>query len=302
MFFVGGMSLPTMVGGKLELHAWNHVAATYDGAKLRIYINGAAPVESESSEPLACIPTVDFPADAPMTDEMAETFHTKGDVCIGGIKDKLAFDGKIDLCRLWDVVRTEDEIKANMNTTYSHPITQHLLGQWTFNEGSGETVVDSGGARNHGSFERYAGGVELRRGVGEGERGVALRGLADAGRRGDAHPGLNQAGVAAVRPGVPDEVRRGAAEQRDDPEAAHEDPRGEVPALHARGLPARCLCPRGGWSCGWFRWSAGESWPPRPPTAPRARRCCAGASARRWWACAMAAGRGRRRRAWRRVR
>lgn len=163
MFFVGGMSLPTMVGGKLELNAWNHVAATYDGAKLRIYINGAAPVESESSEPLACIPTVDFPADAPMTDEIAETFHTKGDVCIGGIKDKLAFDGKIDMCRLWDVVRTEDEIKANMNTTYSHPITQHLLGQWTFNEGSGETVIDSGGARNHGSFERYAGGVELRR-------------------------------------------------------------------------------------------------------------------------------------------
>jgi hypothetical protein len=42
-------------------------------------------------------------------------------------------------------------------------LRRDLLGQWTFNEGSGETVVDSGGARNHGSFERYAGGVELRR-------------------------------------------------------------------------------------------------------------------------------------------
>jgi hypothetical protein len=186
-----------------------------------IYINGAAPVESESSEPLACIPTVDFPADAPMTDEMAETFHTKGDVCIGGIKDKLAFDGKIDLCRLWDVVRTEDEIKANMNTTYSHPITQHLLGQWTFNEGSGETVVDSGGARNHGSFERYAGGVELRRVM--SDRGTIAPYKSAAERYIEEQydkllrdrEQLRLRGQVVVK--LPDHHRRGLADQRGEP-------------------------------------------------------------------------------------
>ena len=39
----------------------------------------------------------------------------------------------------------------------------HLVGQWTFNEGAGEGVIDSSGNRNHGSYEKYAGGVELRR-------------------------------------------------------------------------------------------------------------------------------------------
>merc|ERR1711998_649983 len=93
----------------------------------------------------------------------AEAMHAKGDVNIGGIPGKLAFDGKIDMCRLWDVVRSEDDLKANMNSLFTNSVTQHLLGQWTFNEGSSEPVIDSSGARNHGAFDRYAGGVELRR-------------------------------------------------------------------------------------------------------------------------------------------
>jgi len=50
-----------------------------------------------------------------------------------------------------------------MNKPISDPTTPHLLGQWTFNEGAGDDVVDSSGSRNHATFERYAGGVELRR-------------------------------------------------------------------------------------------------------------------------------------------
>ena len=50
-----------------------------------------------------------------------------------------------------------------MNTPACDPVTPHHIGQWTFNEGSGEKVIDSSGARNDGFFDRYAGGVELRR-------------------------------------------------------------------------------------------------------------------------------------------
>ena len=60
-------------------------------------------------------------------------------------------------------MRTEEELKANMNKPFSNPITQNLLGQWTFNEGAGDMVIDSSGNRNHASYDKYAGGVELRR-------------------------------------------------------------------------------------------------------------------------------------------
>jgi len=158
-FFVGGVSLPTMVGCEIKLGEWMHVAGTYDGTNLKIYVNGANPSEGPATEALRATPTVEYP----LTEEEGETLHTKGDVLVGGVPGKFAFDGQIDECRLWDMVRTEDDLKAHMNTPFSNPVTQHLLGQWTFNEGSGETCIDSGGQKNHGTFDRYAGGVELRR-------------------------------------------------------------------------------------------------------------------------------------------
>ena len=65
---------------------------------------------------------------------------SKGEVAIGGILGKYAFDGYIDECRLWDVDRTEEQIRENMNRPMALN-TPNLLGQWTFNEGAGEIVV-----------------------------------------------------------------------------------------------------------------------------------------------------------------
>ena len=98
-----------------------------------------------------------------VSEEEAETLHSKGDVCIGALAGKYAFDGFIDECRIWDECRAEEQVKQYMNAPACEPTTPHLLGQWTFNEGHGEMVVDSSGLRNHGSFDRYGGGVEMRR-------------------------------------------------------------------------------------------------------------------------------------------
>ena len=148
-FFVGQITpgQHQMVGAKIDLRAWLHVAATYDGNNISIFVNGQ---EKEVKEWV-------------VTEEEAETLHTKGDVTIGGIPGKWAFDGLIDECRVWDECRKEDQLKANMNSPFCNPVTPHLVGQWTFNEGAGDLVIDSSGSRNHASFDRYAGGVELRR-------------------------------------------------------------------------------------------------------------------------------------------
>ena len=69
----------------------------------------------------------------------------------------------IDECRVWDICRNDDDVKEFMNVPSCLPSTRNLIGQWTFNEGAGDLVIDSSGSKNHASFDRYAGGVELRR-------------------------------------------------------------------------------------------------------------------------------------------
>lgn len=136
-----------VVHAKIEYDTWIHVAGVYNGSELKLYINGSFKDQ------------FDFPA----TEEEMEGMQPKGDLAIGGLpQGKYAFDGYIDECRLWAAERLEEDIRMNMNTPMEHG-TQHLIGQWTFNEGAGDVIVDSSGCRNHASFERYAGGVELRR-------------------------------------------------------------------------------------------------------------------------------------------
>jgi len=136
-----------MVGARIELEKWYHVAATYNGAEIRLYING----QHKAS------------IDWATTEEEAELMHTKGNLMIGGMPGKYPFDGLVDECRLWDSCRTDEEVKELMNAPSCQPSTPNLLGQWTFNEGFGDVIIDSSGSRNHASFDKYAGGVELRR-------------------------------------------------------------------------------------------------------------------------------------------
>jgi len=148
-FFVGQWTTGghQMVGARIELETWTHAVATYNGSEIRLYINGSLKSQIEW----------------PVTEEEAETLHTKGDLFIGGMPGKYAFDGFVDECRVWDTCRTEEEAKKYMNAPVVDPRERACIGQWTFNEGAGEQVVDSSPAKNHAAYDRYAGGVELRR-------------------------------------------------------------------------------------------------------------------------------------------
>ncbi|MDB0037736.1 T9SS type A sorting domain-containing protein [bacterium] len=105
-------SLPLMQIGK-----WYHVAGTYDGAMMRIYING---------------------------EEVGTTAYagsiTNGnyDLTIGGATYTTGgtryFDGNIDEVRIWSESITEDEIKDYMckKVDASHPSLAALLAHYTF--------------------------------------------------------------------------------------------------------------------------------------------------------------------------
>lgn len=91
--------------------AWTHVAATYDGLKVRLYINGSLVSESNYTANIGA-----------------------GEVgfYIGGITSQY-FNGLIDEVRLWNVVRTQSEIQSSMNETLEGN-ESGLKGYWPMDE------------------------------------------------------------------------------------------------------------------------------------------------------------------------
>ena len=109
--------------------AWRHVAATYASATstATLYLDGL---------PIAC-----FPAVAPLS-------YDAHDLLIGADIENGAIDGfwtgAIDEVRVFSVARSPAQIWADMHTHQLGP-TPGLVGEWTFDEGTGQTAADTSG-------------------------------------------------------------------------------------------------------------------------------------------------------------
>ena len=136
-FFVNGLKKETTCLLRVNPDEWSHVAGTFDGKTLITYVNGRR----------ADYCTLD---PVPQPDEYLQT---QGDLQVGGIKDKSAWDGLVDAVRLWNVCLSWEEIRANMNDTLLGPEFPTMIGQWSCNEGAGEDCVDSSARANHGVLE-----------------------------------------------------------------------------------------------------------------------------------------------------
>ncbi len=120
----------------LQLGAWNHVAQTFDGTTLKVYVNGVL-VES-----------FNLPGRS-NTYKILYIGNNKG----GGYSHQ-GFYGNIDEIRIWSSTRSADEIRDNykINIDKNHP---DLLAYYDFNQGiSGgnntaiNTLIDNKGAYN----------------------------------------------------------------------------------------------------------------------------------------------------------
>ena len=112
---------------------WTHVAGVYDGAEMRIYING----ELKGSTPASgLIETSDLPlyiGKSPWTD-----YNN--------------YNGMMDEVRVWNVARTAEQISSDMQhvLTGSEP---GLVSYWNFNEALGQTTIaDASGNGNTGTL------------------------------------------------------------------------------------------------------------------------------------------------------
>lgn len=106
----------------LNANTWYHVAATYDGANMKLYINGAL--------------------DA--TKAQTGSVNSTGAFNVGYLYNTSRnFNGKIDEVRVWKRALSQTEISQNM-CNVSIPATS-LAAYWKFNEGSGSSVQDTSG-------------------------------------------------------------------------------------------------------------------------------------------------------------
>lgn len=116
----GGSAVSATPVNSIELNAWQHIAVTYADSVVKIYLNG---VEQE----LTTLGThKGFLKD-----------HSDTPLFIGNNSStRYAFDGLIDEIRIWNVVRTTEEIQVCMNQ-YLKGDETGLVGYWKLNEGEG---------------------------------------------------------------------------------------------------------------------------------------------------------------------
>jgi len=108
---------------------WHHAALTYDGATQiqALYVDGL---------PVSCLPAggaVLYDSHALLIGADTDNGSTNG-----------FFNGTLDELRLFSVARTPAQIWADMHT-HRLDVQAGLVGQWTFDEGSGQTTADSSG-------------------------------------------------------------------------------------------------------------------------------------------------------------
>jgi hypothetical protein len=125
------------------LNQWSHVAGVYDGATLKIYINGVLAVTTAATGTIA---------------------NPSVFIAIGArpnVSNGYPYQGSLDELRVWNVARTQTQIQQNMNTV--SPSTSGLVLYYPFNQGIANgtntaitTVTDVSANAFNGTLTNFA--------------------------------------------------------------------------------------------------------------------------------------------------
>ena len=124
---------------------WYHLAATFDGTNIRVFVDGAAIKSDECAGSMR----ID---DSELVIGRGDPEYSSGEY----------FDGALDEIRIWAVARSPAEIQACMNTRMTGK-ERGLVAYWNFDDG---TATDQSGHGNRGVLNKKAEIVESARVVG----------------------------------------------------------------------------------------------------------------------------------------
>ena len=122
----GPPSLSFTPENSIQIGSWYHIAVSYmSSSGLSIYING-----------------IPQPLDQPTPPTLPIVDNTEHNLIIGNSPvHNATFDGIIDEVRIWNIVRSGEEIDSARLDTISGA-EPGLVGYWRFNEGAGGSVTD----------------------------------------------------------------------------------------------------------------------------------------------------------------
>lgn len=167
-FYAAGSS--TSVDGNTTVPAkeWVHIAVTYDGTTRRYYLNGELDLTSTANN-----------------GPLATNSHPVGiGFDIGQIFLQNYFKGYLDEVRIWNVVRTQDEIRAAMyEQIYASP---GLVAAWRFNGSGWDARLNHDGADQGGAAYRINGALPRSLIVPRSTTTVAVDGQCSAAEYGTA--------------------------------------------------------------------------------------------------------------------
>jgi hypothetical protein len=120
----------------LDPGVWYHVAVTFDGGEIAVYIDGQKKASGNSVA--KGVTSVDF--SVPHSDE---TDGKPRCFWISHSYDKWrSLNGMISEVRIWNKALTGEEIRAENHFYKVDPASQGLVAYWKFNEGEGDVVKD----------------------------------------------------------------------------------------------------------------------------------------------------------------
>jgi hypothetical protein len=135
IFLTGNGSGPNYVAAADTVipNQWVHVAVTYDGSTLKLYLNGVLNNTASASG---------TPWNSP------ENLYVGFDPGCGG---RIPYNGKLDEVQIWNKTRTATEI-SNSYRGLASPSSSNLVGYWRFDENNGKNVYDVTSNANYGTI------------------------------------------------------------------------------------------------------------------------------------------------------